>query len=131
MTSAGWIDQPCRMPVTRSATDAEQDIDAQAGDASVTLAVQGYLDESAGEELVKCAAAALEEQTARLDIDLSACTGYTEEGAGSLVACRDLCSELPDGLHYRTTPGPGQAALLAAYQDAEEGAEVAADDDLA
>ena len=38
------------------------------------------------------------------------------EGAvDSLVQCRAICGDLPDGLHYRTGRGPGRAALLAAY----------------
>ena len=97
----------------------EQHVDVHVDDTGVVLAVQGYLDDATGEELVKSAVAAVEEQTARLDIDLSACTGFTDEGAGSLVACRELCSDLPDGLHYRTVQGPGQDALLAAYQEAD------------
>jgi hypothetical protein len=119
------------MPVTRTASEPEQHVEVHSSDGGVVLAVEGYLDETTGEELVKSTAAAVEEQTARLDIDLSACTGYTDEGAGSLVACRELCSDLPDGLHYRTTPGPGQEALLSAYQDAEEGAGAVDDSDLA
>lgn len=107
------------MPVTRSVPEPEQSVDVQVDDTGIVLTVQGCLDDAAGEELVKTAAAAIDDQTARLDIDLSALTGYTEEGAGSLVACRELCSELPDGLHYRTTQGPGQEALLAAYSESE------------
>lgn len=106
------------MPPTRPVPEPEQHVEVQVADHNVVLAVQGCLDESAGQALVRHAAEAIGVQPARLDIDLSACTGYTEEGAGSLVACRELCSELPDGLHYRTTPGPGQEALLAAYHDA-------------
>ena len=55
-----------------------------------------------------------------MDIDLCSLTGYTDAGAGSLVACRDLCTELPDGLHYRTGQGPGRDALLAAYAETDE-----------
>jgi hypothetical protein len=118
------------MPVTRTEPEAEQDAAPEVADGNVTLAVEGCLDETAGEKLLKRTAAAVEGQTARLDIDLSACTGYTEEGAGSLVACRDLCADLPDGLHYRTTPGPGQEALLAAYQEAHDADGSTTDDDL-
>ena len=63
------------------------------------------------------AAAAVDADTARLDIDLHSLTGFTDDGAGSLVMCRDLCAGLPDGLHYRTGQGPGAEALLAAYAD--------------
>ena len=40
---------------------------------------------------------------------------WTQEGAVALVRCREICGDLPDGLHYRTGRGPGRAALLAAY----------------
>ena len=108
------------MPPSRPSPEQEQPVEVQVAEGNVVLAVQGCLDETAGEALVKNAAAAVGDQPARVDIDLSACTGYTEEGAGSLVACHELCSDLPDGLHYRTTPGPGQDALLAAYEGARE-----------
>jgi len=107
------------MPATRPHPEPEQSVDVQVDETGVVLTVQGCLDDAAGEELVKTAAAAIDDETARLDIDLSALTGYTDEGAESLVTCRELCSELPDGLHYRTTQGPGQEALLAAYSEVD------------
>jgi hypothetical protein len=123
MTSTTSIDQPGGMPESHPSRGPEHHVEVQIADGGLVLAVQGCLDGSTGEELVKTAAAAVDDQTARLDIDLSACTGYTEEGAGSLVACHELCGDLPDGLHYRTTPGPGQEALLAAYHGADPTAE--------
>ena len=51
----------------------------------------------------------------RVDIDLAALQSWTQEGAVALVRCREVCGDLPDGLHYRTGRGPGRAALLAAY----------------
>jgi hypothetical protein len=36
-----------------------------------------------------------------------------------LVTCRTLGSDLPGGLHYRTSRGPGREALLSAYRDLE------------
>src|SRR5205823_1142386 len=130
MTSTGSIGKPGAMPVTRRVPEPEQCVDVQVDDTGVVLTIQGYLDDAAGEQLVSAAAAAIDDQTSRLDIDLSALTGYTDEGAESLVACRELCSELPDGLHYRTTQGPGQQALLAAYSDAEDQVDSGADSDL-
>jgi len=126
MTSTTSIGQPVWMPESHPSHGPEQNVEVQVADGGLVLAVQGCLDSFTGEELVKTAAAAVGDHTTRLDIDLSACTGYTEEGAGSLVACRQLCGDLPEGLHYRTMPGPGQEALLAAYHGAEP-----ADADLA
>lgn len=84
---------------------------------TVVIAVERTLDAREGEALVEAARAALAAGPARLDIDLRALEGYTEEGARALVACRDLGAELPEGLHYRTGKGPGREALLAAYQE--------------
>jgi hypothetical protein len=131
MTSTGLIGKPVRMPATRRVPEPVQSVDVQVDDTGVVLTIQGYLDDATGEELVKTAAAAIDDQTSRLDIDLSALTGYTDEGAESLVACRELCSDLPDGLHYRTTQGPGQQALLAAYSEAEDQVDEGVDSDLA
>jgi hypothetical protein len=119
------------MPATQGAPEPGRSETADLVSGNVVLAVEGYLDVRKGEALVKSAAAAVDDQTSRLDIDLSACTGYTEEGAGSLVACREVCADLPDGLHYRTTPGPGQEALLVAYQGADDGSDSTPDADLA
>jgi hypothetical protein len=119
------------MAATRGSSEPGRRGSTEIGSGNVVLAVEGYLDERKGEALVKRAAAAVDDRTARLDIDLSACTGYTEEGAGSLVACRELCADLPDGLHYRTTPGPGQEALLVAYQDTDDASHDTTDADLA
>jgi hypothetical protein len=126
-TSTTSIEQPGGMPESHPSSGPEHHVEVQVADGGLVLAVQGCLDDSTGKELVQTAAAAVGGQAVRVDIDLSACTGYTEEGAGSLVTCHELCGDLPDGLHYRTTPGPGQEALLAAYH----GAEPVGDADLA
>ncbi|HEY8523334.1 MAG TPA: hypothetical protein VIL48_00120 [Acidimicrobiales bacterium] len=84
---------------------------------TVVIAVEHTLDAPEGEALLEAARAALAARPDRLDIDLRAIDGYTEEGARALVACRDLSAELPEGLHYRTGKGPGRDALLAAYQE--------------
>jgi hypothetical protein len=85
---------------------------------TVVIAVECTLDAREGEALLAAAEAALATGPARLDIDLRALDGYTDEGARALVACRDLGTGLPEGLHYRTGRGPGREALLAAYEDA-------------
>jgi hypothetical protein len=64
---------------------------------------------------VAAAEAALTTDPQRVDIDLRHLQSWTHDGAAALVRCREICGDLPDGLHYRTGRGPGRAALLAAY----------------
>ena len=82
---------------------------------TVVLALADLLDAGAGAALVAAAEAARAKQPERVDIDLTALQSWTQEGAAALVRCREVCGDLPDGLHYRTGRGPGRAALLAAY----------------
>lgn len=82
---------------------------------AVVLALTDLLDSTVGEVLVDAVASAIATSPDRVDIDLRELTSWTAEGARSLVRCREICSELPDGLHYRTGRGPGREALLAAY----------------
>jgi hypothetical protein len=103
------------MPVSR--VEPEHAVDVAHEDTGVVLTIQGYLDAAVGKVLVRTCADAVEARTGRLDIDLRSLTGYTGAGACSLVTCRELCADLPDGLHYRTGQGPGADALLAAYAD--------------
>jgi hypothetical protein len=84
------------------------------GDA-VVLELAELLDAAAGDALLKAAGAAAQAGSERLDIDLRALQSWTQEGAAALVRCREICAELPAGLHYRTGRGPGRSALLAAY----------------
>ena len=82
----------------------------------VVLQVASLLDGDAGAALITAAEAALATEPQRVDIDLTGLQSWTQDGAAALVRCRAICSDLPDGLHYRTGRGPGRAALLAAYQ---------------
>jgi len=82
---------------------------------AVILEVSDLLDASTGDALVAAAEAALATDPERVDIDLRALRSWTQDGVSSLVRCRAICGDLPDGLHYRTGRGPGRAALLAAY----------------
>ncbi len=82
---------------------------------AVVLELSDLLDARAGEALVAAASAAAAQGPERLDIDLRDLRGWTNDGAASLVRCREICADLPDGLHYRTGRGPGRSALLAAY----------------
>ena len=95
---------PARTPVT---------VHTDAG--TVVLELSDLLDDGVGAALVAAAEAALTTAPQRIDIDLTALRSWTQEGAAALVECRAVCSDLPDGLHYRTGRGPGRAALLAAY----------------
>jgi hypothetical protein len=83
--------------------------------AAVVLELADLLDASTGAALVAAAEAALTTHPQRVDIDLRGLQSWTKDGAMALVRCREICGDLPDGLHYRTGRGPGRAALLAAY----------------
>jgi hypothetical protein len=86
---------------------------------AVVIAVEGGLDQSTGDALIDAATAAVATGPSHLDIDLRGLDSFTDEGARALVTCRTLGSDLPGGLHYRTSRGPGREALLAAYRDLE------------
>jgi hypothetical protein len=86
---------------------------------AVVIAVEGGLDQSTGVALIDAATAAVATGPSHLDIDLRGLESFTDEGAMALVTCRAVGSDLPGGLHYRTSRGPGREALLAAYRDLE------------
>lgn len=86
---------------------------------AVVIAVAGGLDVSTGNALIDAATAAVATGPSHLDIDLRGLESFTDEGASALVTCRALGSDLPGGLHYRTSRGPGREALLAAYRNLE------------
>jgi hypothetical protein len=83
--------------------------------AAVVLELSDVLDPLVGRVLVDAVTSAVANGPERVDIDLRALTDWTAEGVQALVRCRELCRDLPDGLHYRTGRGPGREALLAAY----------------
>lgn len=83
--------------------------------AAVVLELSDSLDLQVGLALLDAVTSAVASNPERVDIDLCSITTWTEDGARALVQCRELCRELPDGLHYRTGRGPGRDALLAAY----------------
>ncbi|MCU1485795.1 MAG: hypothetical protein JWN67_2541 [Actinomycetia bacterium] len=103
------------MPVIRM--EPEHVIDAQVCATGAVLTIHGCLDQAAGEALVKATARLVMDQPHRLEIDLCSLTGFSAEGACALAACRDLCTSLAEGLHYKTGQGAGREALLAAYAD--------------
>lgn len=90
-------------------------VTVHADGAAVVLELSDHLNLLVGQMLVDAVATALGPQPERVEIDLQALETWTPEGARALVECRDLCRDVPDGLHYRTGRGPGRDALLAAY----------------
>jgi hypothetical protein len=85
---------------------------------TVTVLLQGRLDDLGGKALVDTLRTELDRGPQRIHIDMRGLDAFTPGGAASLLQCRDLATGLPDGLHYRTDPGPGQEALLAAFEGA-------------
>jgi hypothetical protein len=85
--------------------------------ATVTIAVVDVLDSTSGDALVATVSTAIDGLLTHLEIDLCGLTAFTAAGAAALVTCRELCSSLSDGLHYRTSEGPGRDALLSAFDD--------------
>jgi hypothetical protein len=83
--------------------------------AAVVLELSDSLDRLVGRVLLDAVTSAVATSPERVDIDLSSLASWTPEGAQTLVECRAICRDLPDGLHYRTGRGPGRDALLAAY----------------
>jgi len=84
-------------------------------DAAVVFEISDALDAATGSALVAAAESAVGTVPERVHIDLQHLRSWTPEGASSLVRCREICRDLPGGLHYRTGRGPGREALLAAY----------------
>jgi hypothetical protein len=89
---------------------------AEAIDGTVVLSVAGLLDADAGGALLAALDAALAVAPDRVEVDLAGVADFTPEGLDALQSCRDFSFRLADGLHYRTVPGPGQAAFLAAFE---------------
>lgn len=84
---------------------------------TATVVVRGRLDDHLGEELAGVVGATVAGGVDRLDLDLRDVTSFTHGGAAALLACRDLCGPVPEGLHYRSGHGPGRDALLHAYRN--------------
>jgi ABC-type transporter Mla MlaB component len=82
----------------------------------VTLSIEGDLDHDTASALVDSVADAVTSNPNRIDVDLCQLSSFASPGTEALGRCRDLCAELPAGLHFRTEGGPGQNALLAAFE---------------
>lgn len=102
------------MPATHTASER---VDVHILEGGTVVTIRGTLDQAAGDALIQATAGAVGQGATRLEIDLCSLDGFTDEGACALAACRELCTGLPDGLHYKTGQGPGREALLAAYAD--------------
>ena len=89
---------------------------AEEVEGTVVLSVAGYLDGDSGGALLAALDAALEVSPQRVEVDLARVDGYTPEGLDALHSCREVSFRLAEGLHYRTVPGPGQEAFLAAFE---------------
>ncbi len=89
---------------------------AEATNGTVVLSVAGVLDGQAGGALLSALDAALAVAPTRIEVDLAAVEDFTDDGLDALQSCRDAATQLPEGLHYRTMPGPGQAAFFAAFE---------------
>lgn len=83
---------------------------------NVTIALEGHLDAVTGDTLLDTVRSELVHGPVRIDIDLSVLASFAADGAIALSRCRDICAQLPDGLHYRTEGGAGQLALLSAFE---------------
>jgi len=81
----------------------------------VYVALEGMLDQATALALVDAVVRAVSKQPKRIVIDLRLVTSFADDGAKALARCRELCSQLPGGLHFRTDDGPGQLALLGAF----------------
>lgn len=103
-------------PIPASSDEAVGTIVAEEIDGTVVLSVAGLLDADAGGALLAALDAALEVAPERVEVDLAGVADFTPEGLDALQSCREFSFRLVDGLHYRTVPGPGQAAFLAAFE---------------
>src|SRR3546814_13972558 len=84
--------------------------------AAVVFELSDVLDSATGSTLVAAAESAVIAEPDRVDIDLQQLSDWTDGGVTSLVRCREICRDLPGGLHYPPGQGPGRDAPLPAHQ---------------
>jgi hypothetical protein len=101
-----------RRPSTRPSTGR---VKVDGDGATVTISLSGRLDRATGKALLDTVRTELDRGPSRIDVDLAALAGFSNEGAAALAAVRDLGTSLVDGLHYRTEGGAGGEAVLAAF----------------
>ena len=83
--------------------------------ATVVVQVRGQLDAAAGRRLLDQVKLAVEQQPARVEIDLQALDEYTPAGISALAACRQYIGRFPGGLHVRTLGDVARRAYLTAF----------------
>ena len=81
----------------------------------VTLLIEGDLDRCTASALLDSVADAVTANPTRIDVDLRQLTSFAAPEARALGRCRDLCSAVPAGLHFRTDGGAGHSAVIAAF----------------
>ena len=112
------------MPSSRSEAHAARPsghrVQALRGNATLTLLVHGHLDTEGGTALLDAVRSGLGHGVDRLEVDLRDVDQFTDEGADTLVAVRDLGAGLAGGVYYRTTAGAGADALLVAFASADD-----------
>ena len=96
---------------TRSSAASADTNEASTG----TISLSGRLDRATGKALLDTVRTELDRGPTRIDVDLAALAGFTDEGAAALAAVCEMASGLVDGLHYRTEGGAGGEAVLAAF----------------
>jgi anti-anti-sigma regulatory factor len=82
----------------------------------VVIQLRGDLDGSACELVLRAVTAALKAGTDRVQVDLTAVSSFTDEGAVALTACRRLAPRLRRGLSFSVRGGTGAKALLASLR---------------
>jgi ABC-type transporter Mla MlaB component len=82
---------------------------------TATITLSGHLAARGSLVLLDAVRDAIDNNAARIDLDLCRVTSFDDKGLAGLASCRDLCTGLTDGLHYRTAGDTSQAALLAAF----------------
>jgi len=88
----------------------------QEEDGHVTLSIAGVLDGATGVALLEAIEHELLTNPNRIDVELCRVDSSDAEGVRALGRCRELCTNVPAGLHFRMEGGPGQQALLEAFE---------------
>ena len=88
----------------------------QDDDGHVTLSIAGVLDGATGAALLEALEHELRSSPNRIDVELCRVDAFDADGVRALGRCRELCANVPAGLHFRMEGGPGQQALLEAFE---------------
>jgi STAS domain len=91
-------------------------IRGQDDDGHVTLSIAGVLDGATGAALLEALEHELLASPNRIDVELCGVDSFDADGVRALGRCRELCANVSAGLHFRMAGGPGQQALLEAFE---------------